>query len=105
MPMFQASTARLPLVGAAPAVSLARVPAPARLVHRYGTEAPVVAGLGGEPVVEGRPETVGELRFAVLAEGARTVADLLDRRTRIGLVSGERARAVVVAEAVLAADG
>ena len=56
-------------------------------------------------MVEGRPETVGELRFAVLAEGARTVADLLDRRTRIGLVSGERAAAVAVAEAVLAADG
>ena len=98
-------TARLPLVGAAPAAALARVAGPARLVHRYGTEAAVVAGLGGEPVVEGRPETVGELRFAVLAEGARTVADLLDRRTRIGLVSGERAAAVAVAEAVLAVDG
>jgi glycerol-3-phosphate dehydrogenase len=94
-------TARLPLVGAAPAATLARVAAPARLVHRYGTEAPVVAGLGREPVVEGRPETVGELRFAVLAEGARSVADLLDRRTRFGLVSGERAAAAPVAEAVL----
>ena len=41
---------------------------------RYGTEA---AGrrmrLGSETVVEGRPETVGELRFAVRHEGARTV--------------------------------
>jgi glycerol-3-phosphate dehydrogenase len=54
-----------------------------------------------EPVVEGRPETVGELRFAVLAEGARSVADLLDRRTRIGLVRAERAAAEAVAEAVL----
>jgi glycerol-3-phosphate dehydrogenase len=80
------------------------VQAPARLVHRYGTEAPVVAGLGGEPVVAGRPETVGELRFAVRSEGARSVADLLDRRTRIGLVSVERAAAVAVAEAVLAAE-
>jgi glycerol-3-phosphate dehydrogenase len=53
-------------------------------------------------VVEGRPETVGELRFAVLAEGARTVADLLDRRTRIGLVRAERARAEAVAATVLA---
>jgi glycerol-3-phosphate dehydrogenase len=95
-------TARLPLVGAAPAAALARVAAPARLVHRYGTEAPVVAGLGSEPVVEGRPETVGELRFAVRAEGARTVADLLDRRTRIGLVPAERAQAETVAAAVLA---
>ena len=72
------------------------------LVHRYGTEAPVVAALGVEPVVEGRPETVGELPFAVRAEGARSVADLLDRRTRIGLVTAERARAEPVAEAVLA---
>jgi glycerol-3-phosphate dehydrogenase len=64
----------------------------------------VVAGLGGEPVVEGRPETVGELRFAVRAEGARSVADLLDRRTRIGLVRAERAVAEPVAAAVLAAE-
>jgi glycerol-3-phosphate dehydrogenase len=98
-------TNRLPLVGAAPAPALARVGAPARLVRRYGTEAPVVAGLGGDPVVEGRPETVGELRFAVRAEGARSVADLLDRRTRIGLVSAERAAAVEVAAAVIRSEG
>ena len=95
-------TARLPLLGAAPRRALARVGAPDRLVARYGTEAPAVAALGDEPVVEGRPETVGELRFAVRVEGARTVADLLDRRTRIGLVPADRARAVAVAEAVLA---
>lgn len=94
-------TARLPLVGAAPERVLARVDAPARLVHRYGTEAPVVAALGDELVVEGREETVGELRFAVRFEGARTVADLLDRRTRIGLVTPDRERAVAVAGAVL----
>jgi glycerol-3-phosphate dehydrogenase len=95
------TTGRLPLVGAAPQVALARVAAPARLVARYGTEAPVVAALGAEPVVDGRDETVGELRFAVRYEGARSVADLLDRRTRIGLVPGDRAAAVPVAEAVL----
>ncbi|WP_299960014.1 glycerol-3-phosphate dehydrogenase C-terminal domain-containing protein [uncultured Modestobacter sp.] len=76
--------------------------APARLVHRYGTEAPVVAALGSGLVVEGREETVGELRFAVRSEGARTVADLLDRRTRIGLGTSDRERAVAVAGAVLA---
>jgi hypothetical protein len=32
------------------------------------------------------------------------VADLLDRRTRIGLVRAERAAAEAVAEAVLAAE-
>ena len=97
-------TDRLPLVGAASARALERVAAPARLVARYGTEAPVVAALGAEAVVDGRPETVGELRFAVRAEGARTVADLLDRRTRIGLVPADRARAVPGAEAVLTAE-
>ena len=96
-------TGRLPLVGARAAAGAGRVDAPARLVARYGTEAPVVAALGSEPVVEGRPETVGELRFAVRHEGARTVADLLDRRTRIGLVPADRARAVE-AEQVLAEE-
>jgi glycerol-3-phosphate dehydrogenase len=95
-------TGRLPLVGAAPRAALSRVRAPSRLVARYGTEAPVVEALGPAAVVAGRPETVGELRFAVRHEGARTVADLLDRRTRIGLVPADRARAVEVAERVLA---
>jgi len=45
---------------------------------------------------------VGELGLAALAEGARPVADLLDRRTRFGLVSGERAAAEAIAETVLA---
>ena len=95
-------TARLPLVGAAPRLALERLPAPQRLVARYGTEAPVVEALGPAAVMAGRPETVGELRFAVRHEGARTVADLLDRRTRIGLVPADRSRAVAVAEQVLA---
>jgi glycerol-3-phosphate dehydrogenase len=78
------------------------VAAPRRLVARYGTEAPLVEALGPDLVVAGRPETVGELRFAVRHEGARSVADLLDRRTRIGLVPEDRERAVPVAERVLA---
>jgi glycerol-3-phosphate dehydrogenase len=97
-------TARLPLVGSAPRLALDRVTAPQRLVARYGTEAPVVEALGPAAVVAGRPETVGELRFAVHHEGARTVADLLDRRTRIGLVPADRLRAVPVAEQVLAEE-
>lgn len=97
-------TARLPLVGAAPRRVLDAVDAPARLVARYGTEAPEVHGLGADPVVEGRPETVGELRFAVRAEGARTVADLLDRRTRVGLVPADRHAAEARAEQLLAEE-
>ncbi len=96
-------TASLPLVGAASPDVLARVAAPARLVARYGTEAPRVAALGAGPVAAGRPETVGELRFGALAEGARTVADLLDRRVRLGLVPADRAAAVTAAGAALGA--
>ncbi len=101
---FRSCTARLPLVGAAPRVALDRVEASARLIARYGTEAPAVAALGSEPVVEGRAATVGELRFVVRAEEARTVADLLDRRLRIGLVPGDLERAVRLAEQVLATE-
>ena len=102
--MPRSLTGRLPLVGAAPRSALLKVDAPERLVARYGTEAPVVAALGDDPVVEGRPETVGELRFAVRHEGARTVSDLLDRRTRIGLVPVDRAHAALVAERVWATE-
>jgi len=97
-------TGRLPLVGAAPRPALERLTAPGRLVARYGTEAPVVEALGPAAVVAGRPETVGELRFAVRHEGARTVADLLDRRTRFGLVPADRERVSPVAEQVLAEE-
>lgn len=95
-------TRRIPLLGAAPRPVLARLAAPERLVARYGTEAPVVESLGTALVIAGRPETEGELRFAVRFEGARTVSDLLDRRTRIGLVPADRARAVATAERILA---
>ena len=97
-------TGRLPLVGAAPRAALERVKASSRLVARYGTEAPVVEALGTAAVTAGRLETVGELRFAIRHEAARTVADLLDRRTRIGLVPDDRARAADVAEQVLAEE-
>ena len=97
-------TGRLPLVGAAPRAALERVKASSRLVARYGTEAPVVESLGTAAVTAGRLETVGELRFAVRHEGARTVDDVLDRRTRIGLVPDDRARAVEAAEQVLAEE-
>ena len=102
LPARPCATGRSPLLGAAPRPALARVPVPDRLVARYGTEAPRVHALGVEPLVEGRPETVGELRFGVRCEGARTVEDLLDRRTRLGLVPADRAAAVPAAEAVLA---
>ncbi|WP_232303903.1 glycerol-3-phosphate dehydrogenase/oxidase [Pseudofrankia sp. DC12] len=93
-------TARLPLVGAAPRAQLATVPAPRRLVERYGTEAPAVLAGAGEdpglltPIAAGTSVTGAELLFALRHEGALDVEDLLDRRTRIGLVAADRAAAL-----------
>jgi glycerol-3-phosphate dehydrogenase len=95
-------TKMLPLVGAAPRPQLARVAAPGRLVRRFGTEAPrVVAearertGLPDErlaaPVAPGVPVTLAELVWGVTHEGALDADDLLDRRTRVGLVAEDRA--------------
>lgn len=101
-------TARLPLVGAAPAARLARLSAPARLIARYGDEAPAVHALGTtdpalrEPVAPGVEVTGAELLFAVRHEGAVTEDDLLDRRTRLGLVPADRERAVPAARTALA---
>ncbi|MGW3991212.1 glycerol-3-phosphate dehydrogenase/oxidase [Streptomyces sp. NPDC004830] len=93
-------TAALPLVGAAAPAALSALRAPRRLVQRYGTEAPAVHALAardprlGEPVVPGHPVTGAELLWALRHEGALDEADLLDRRTRIGLVPEDRAEAL-----------
>jgi glycerol-3-phosphate dehydrogenase len=86
-------TAALPLVGAAPAAELARLNAPRRLIQRYGTEAPALLRENPtllEPVVPGLPVLGAELAWAVAHEGALDASDLLDRRTRIGLVEADR---------------
>jgi glycerol-3-phosphate dehydrogenase len=104
-------TARLPLLGAATPDVLARIDAPARLVARYGTlAADVLAGAGGDPallapIADGIETTAAELRYAVRHEGALDAGDLLDRRTRIGLVPADRVRAVAAAAEALAAAG
>jgi len=99
-------TRQLPLIGAATQDRLAAVDAAPWLVARYGTEARRVAAEGGpdgqEAVVRGLPVTVAELRYAARHELALGVDDLLDRRTRIGLVPNDRAAALSVAERVLA---
>jgi glycerol-3-phosphate dehydrogenase len=101
------TTARLPLAGAAPRAELARLaeafPSP-RLVRRFGTDAGLVlaaardaSGLPDEdllaPVAAGLRVTLAELVFGVTHEGAHDVADLLDRRTRLGLVADDRGHA------------
>ncbi|MET7455705.1 glycerol-3-phosphate dehydrogenase/oxidase [Streptomyces sp. NPDC005574] len=100
-------TAALPLVGAAPPPALAALRAPRRLVRRYGTEAPAVHALGvrdprlGEPVLPGHPVTRAELLWAVRHEGALDTADILDRRTRIGLVPEDRTASLPAAQEAL----
>ena len=99
-------TRTLPLVGAAPRTALATIAAPSTLVRRYGTEAPAVAALAAAegldtPVAEDVIEA--ELVWALRHEGALSVDDLLDRRTRIGLVPTDRAAALPRAEALFAA--
>ena len=109
-------TRQLPLLGAAPREELARVAAPPRLVRRFGTEAPDVLASAAattglceeellEPVSAAIPATLAELVFAVTHEGATCVEDLLDRRTRIGLVPADRELAVPLAERALALAG
>ncbi|OIJ66396.1 glycerol-3-phosphate dehydrogenase/oxidase [Streptomyces mangrovisoli] len=107
LPAGPSTTAALPLVGAAAPHTLAALRAPHRLIQRYGTEAPAVHALGDhdprlrEPVVPGHPVTRAELLWAVRHEGALDASDLLDRRTRIGLVPTDRAAALEAATAAL----
>lgn len=92
-------TDRLPLVGAPGSpVPIAEVgrgqDIPPSLLARFGAEAPAVLaadGLrGAEPVAEGIDVTRAEVAFAVRGEGALDADDVLDRRTRIGLVAKDR---------------
>ncbi|MDT0466600.1 glycerol-3-phosphate dehydrogenase/oxidase [Streptomyces gibsoniae] len=110
LPAGPSPTAGLPLVGAASPDVLGALSAPRRLISRYGTEAPAVHALAmadprlAEPVLAGHPVTRAELLWAVRHEGALDAADLLDRRTRIGLVPGDRATALETAQEVFGED-
>lgn len=91
-------TRRLPLVGAWPRARSGEIAAAPRLVRRYGAEAPYVAALAGGPDAA-RGVTAQELRWGVRVEGALDVEDLLERRTRLGLVAEDRAASVDAAQA------
>jgi glycerol-3-phosphate dehydrogenase len=96
-------TRGLPLLGAGSRHELAAVAAPARLVRRYGTEADQVAALIADDPELANPlapqvKVLGaEVVWALRAEGALNVADILERRTRLSLVpeDAEAARANV----------
>ncbi len=99
-------TRNLPLVGAPsnPVATLrSSTELPGSLVARYGAEAPnVIAAASCErptqSVADGIDVTRAEFEYAVTHEGAMTVDDILDRRTRIGLVASDRESAVSAAE-------
>ncbi|MFA5712027.1 glycerol-3-phosphate dehydrogenase/oxidase [Mycolicibacterium sp.] len=107
-------TRNLPLIGAPanPGARIATAPTalPSSLVARYGAEAAkVIATATCErptaPVAEGIDVTRAEFEYAVTHEGALDVGDVLDRRTRIGLVAADRERAVAAAQEFVAAVG
>ena len=87
-------TKDIPLVGA----TRAAVDAPPRLVAKYGAEAPQVAALNRpEPVFA--EITEAEVAWAYEHEGALDADDVLDRRTRIGLVPADREQAAAALRA------
>ncbi|MBW0017151.1 MAG: glycerol-3-phosphate dehydrogenase/oxidase [Mycobacterium sp.] len=102
-------TRNLPLIGAPanPGPRSRLQGLPASLVARYGAEAANVIATATcerptEPVVEGIDVTRAEFEYAVTHECALDVGDILDRRTRIGLVPADRERVVEVAQEFVA---
>ena len=98
------ATRALPLVGAWPRDRSAEIDAPARFLRRYGAEAPFAAGLPAGPAAA-RGVTAQELEWGVRVEGALTVGDLLERRTRLGLVAADAAASVPAALAAFERAG
>lgn len=101
-------TRNLPLVGAWTDAGARRGGDGLRqsLVARYGAESADVITAArcarpSDPVAEGIDVTRAEFEFAVTHEGALDADDILDRRTRIGLVDADRQRAADVAEEFL----
>jgi glycerol-3-phosphate dehydrogenase len=101
-------TRNLPLIGAPgnPGAATASGPLPSSLVARFGAEASRVLACATcdrptGPVADDIDVTRAEFEYAVSHEGASTVDDILDRRTRIGLVAADRTRAEAVAKEFL----
>ncbi len=106
-------TRNLPLLGAPanPGTTLAPMAGlPESLVLRYGGEAPNVIATAtcerpAEAVADGIDVIRAEFEYAVTHEGALTVDDIVDRRTRIGLVAADRDRVVSAAAEFMAGFG
>jgi glycerol-3-phosphate dehydrogenase len=92
-------THEIPLGQPVDPASLTRVPGVAEpayshLAGRYGYAAEQVLALAAKnpelasPVLAGMPDLLAEVPFAARNEQARTVGDVLLRRTRLGLLCG-----------------
>ncbi len=83
----------------------------AQLAFRYGHAARAVLELAWKepklaaPIVEGRPDLLAEAAIAARIEQARSVADVLLRRTRLGLLAAPQLRSVDAARPVAEAMG
>jgi glycerol-3-phosphate dehydrogenase len=108
LPAEACRTKTIPLIGA-PARSDSAVTAglPASLVARHGglSGQVVAAATVADPlgaIADGIDVTRAEIEYAVTHEGALTVSDVLDRRTRIGLVRADADRARAAVEEIVA---
>ena len=109
------STRTLPLVGAPGSPVAVTGPGPSgvtaaalppSLVARFGAEAPAVLARArtANPaalIAPGIDVTRAEIEFAVRSEGALDADDVLDRRTRIGLVAADRENARTAVESLV----
>jgi glycerol-3-phosphate dehydrogenase len=99
----------LPLVGAPGHRDSRPTPGlPDSLVARYGGQARAVVDAATvsrplEPVAGGVDVTRAEVEYAVTHEGALDVADVLHRRTRIGLVAADAERVYRAIDEIVAA--
>lgn len=101
LPSRPSRTRSIPLVGAWPRHRLGEIAAAPRLVRRFGAEAPFAASLPEGPAAS-CGVTAQELHWGVAVEGALGIGDLLDRRTRLGLVETDRAASTDAAAAAFA---
>ncbi len=100
-------TARLPLIGSAPGRPLSEPPGE----HLYGSEAAALRALPGAEHWLWRDAETGKgalseamVRFAVRHEMARTVEDMLARRSRVLFVDAAEAARLAVPVAAIMAD-
>ncbi|RZU65651.1 glycerol-3-phosphate dehydrogenase [Microterricola gilva] len=106
LPLVGAPGSPVPVTGQGTAGGSTTTALPPSLLARFGAEAPTVLAQArsADPtalVALGIDVTRAEIEFAVLAEGALCADDVLDRRTRIGLVSADRASAHAAVESLV----